>query len=45
MVLIPIVAFVLVYGKRWAWTFIHSQKFVWRTVKGREPPTKPPKSQ
>ena len=45
LVLIPIVAFVLVYGKRWAWTFIHSQKFVWRTVKGREPPTKPPKPQ
>ncbi|CAD5210344.1 unnamed protein product [Bursaphelenchus xylophilus] len=39
LALFPIVAVVLLYGKRQAWTFIKSQKFAWRTTKGREPPT------
>uniref|UniRef100_A0AC34FS92 Cytochrome c domain-containing protein n=1 Tax=Panagrolaimus sp. ES5 TaxID=591445 RepID=A0AC34FS92_9BILA len=38
--LIPIVAAVLIYGKRHVWSFYKSQKFAWRTVKGREPPSK-----
>lgn len=38
--LVPFVVAVLVYGKRHIWTFTKSQKFAWRTVKGREPPTK-----
>jgi len=32
----PILAFVLIYAKRRVWTFIHSQKFIYRTIKGRE---------
>lgn len=36
--LIPFVAAVLVYGKRNMWAFTKSQKFVWKPVKGREPP-------
>uniref|UniRef100_A0A0N5AVM5 Cytochrome c domain-containing protein n=1 Tax=Syphacia muris TaxID=451379 RepID=A0A0N5AVM5_9BILA len=35
---IPFIAFVLIYAKRKAWTFIESQKFVFKTVKGRERP-------
>uniref|UniRef100_A0A158PC09 Cytochrome c domain-containing protein n=1 Tax=Angiostrongylus cantonensis TaxID=6313 RepID=A0A158PC09_ANGCA len=35
----PFVAAVLIYGKRYIWTFKKSQKFIWTTVKGREPPT------
>ncbi|KAE9555454.1 hypothetical protein FO519_001309 [Halicephalobus sp. NKZ332] len=38
LVLIPVVAALLVYGKRHTWSFLKSQKFAWRTVKGREPP-------
>jgi ubiquinol-cytochrome c reductase cytochrome c1 subunit len=37
----PIMTLVLVYGKRWSWSFLHSQKYAWRTVKGREPPSTP----
>ncbi|KAI6225957.1 Cytochrome c1, heme protein, mitochondrial [Aphelenchoides besseyi] len=40
LVFIPFVAGVLIYGKRHAWSYIKSQKFAWRTVKGREPPKK-----
>jgi ubiquinol-cytochrome c reductase cytochrome c1 subunit len=29
---------VLMYYKRHTWSFIKTQKFAWRTVKGREPP-------
>ncbi|CAI5440127.1 unnamed protein product [Caenorhabditis angaria] len=36
--LIPFVAVVLVYGKRHIWSFTKSQKFIFKTVKGREPP-------
>uniref|UniRef100_A0A0N4Z775 Protein kinase domain-containing protein n=1 Tax=Parastrongyloides trichosuri TaxID=131310 RepID=A0A0N4Z775_PARTI len=36
--LIPILTVVLIYGKRHSWSFIKTQKFAWRTVKGREPP-------
>jgi len=42
LAMFPFLLFVLTYGKRHAWSFIKSQKFAWRTVKGREPP--PPKS-
>lgn len=35
---LPIVAIVLIYGKRHIWSFTKSQKFAWKTVKGREPP-------
>jgi len=38
LALIPIVAVVLIFGKRQIWTFTKNQKFAWRTVKGREPP-------
>ncbi|CEF63831.1 Cytochrome c1, heme protein, mitochondrial [Strongyloides ratti] len=34
----PILALVLVYAKRHSWTIIKSQKYAWRSVKGREPP-------
>jgi ubiquinol-cytochrome c reductase cytochrome c1 subunit len=37
--LIPFIAVVLIYGKRHVWSFVKSQKFAWRTVKGREPPS------
>lgn len=40
LALVPFVAAVLIYGKRHVWSFYKSQKFAWRTVKGREPPTK-----
>jgi len=40
LTLIPFVMVVLIYGKRHSWSFLKSQKFAWRTVKGREPPTK-----
>ncbi|VDN58056.1 unnamed protein product, partial [Dracunculus medinensis] len=36
----PFVAFVLIYAKRKAWTFLKSQQFTWRSVKGRESPKK-----
>ncbi|CAD5207112.1 unnamed protein product [Bursaphelenchus okinawaensis] len=36
---IPALAFVLLFAKRHAWSFIKSQKFAWRTTKGRTPPT------
>uniref|UniRef100_A0A1I7UC14 Cytochrome c domain-containing protein n=1 Tax=Caenorhabditis tropicalis TaxID=1561998 RepID=A0A1I7UC14_9PELO len=36
--LIPFVAVVLIYGKRNIWSFTKSQKFLFKTVKGREPP-------
>lgn len=36
--LIPFVAIVLVYGKRHIWSFTKSQKFIFKSVKGREPP-------
>lgn len=36
--LIPFVAVVLIYGKRHIWSFTKSQKFLFKTVKGREPP-------
>jgi len=35
---IPIVLAVVLYGKRYTWAYLKSQKFAWRTVKGREPP-------
>lgn len=38
LLLTPIAGFVLLYLKRYAWTFLKSQKIIWRTVKGREPP-------
>jgi len=34
--ILPIITFVLVYAKRRVWTFIKSQQFVYRTMKGRE---------
>jgi len=34
--ILPILTFVLVYAKRRVWTFIKSQQFVYRTMKGRE---------
>uniref|UniRef100_A0A0M3HT23 Cytochrome c domain-containing protein n=2 Tax=Ascaris TaxID=6251 RepID=A0A0M3HT23_ASCLU len=40
LVMLPFVTFVLLYGKRYVWSFVKSQKFAWRTVRGREPPTK-----
>uniref|UniRef100_A0A0N5BKY1 Cytochrome c domain-containing protein n=1 Tax=Strongyloides papillosus TaxID=174720 RepID=A0A0N5BKY1_STREA len=36
--LIPFLAIVLVYSKRHMWSFVKTQKFAWRTIKGREPP-------
>jgi len=38
LALIPFVAIVLVYGKRNIWSYTKSQKFAFKTVKGREPP-------
>ncbi|MFH4974332.1 hypothetical protein AB6A40_001041 [Gnathostoma spinigerum] len=38
LAIFPLVCFVLIYGKRKVWSFVKSQKFTWRTVKGREPP-------
>jgi len=38
IMILPILTFVLVYGKRYVWTFIKSEKLAWRTVKGREKP-------
>jgi len=38
LAVMPLLAFVLVYWKRHTWTFLKSQKFAWKTVKGREPP-------
>uniref|UniRef100_A0AC35U9M8 Cytochrome c domain-containing protein n=1 Tax=Rhabditophanes sp. KR3021 TaxID=114890 RepID=A0AC35U9M8_9BILA len=35
---IPILAAVLFYAKRHTWSFIKTQKFAWRTTKGRQPP-------
>jgi len=32
----PILTFVLIYAKRRVWTFIKSQQFVYKTMKGRE---------
>ncbi|VDK43667.1 unnamed protein product [Anisakis simplex] len=40
LVMIPFVTFVILYGKRYVWSFVKNQKFAWRTVRGREPPTK-----
>jgi len=40
LAIFPLVAFVVVYGKRWVWSFVKSQKIIYRPVKGREPPTK-----
>ena len=39
LLLTPLVTFVVVYGKRYVWTLIKSQKTSWRTIKGREPPS------
>uniref|UniRef100_A0A0K0G1A1 Cytochrome c1, heme protein, mitochondrial (inferred by orthology to a human protein) n=1 Tax=Strongyloides venezuelensis TaxID=75913 RepID=A0A0K0G1A1_STRVS len=36
--MVPFVAIVLVYVKRHMWSLVKSQKFAWRTIKGREPP-------
>jgi len=38
LLFIPFVAATLVYGKRHVWSYLKSQKFAYRTVKGREPP-------
>lgn len=35
---LPVILFVLLYGKRYAWTFVKNQQFMFRSVKGREPP-------
>lgn len=37
--LLPIISVVLLYWKRHAWTFLKSQKWAFRPVKGREPPS------
>ncbi|VDL66169.1 unnamed protein product, partial [Nippostrongylus brasiliensis] len=34
----PFVTIVLIFGKRYIWTFHKSQKFIFKSVKGREPP-------
>ncbi|CAI4223129.1 unnamed protein product [Auanema sp. JU1783] len=34
----PVVALILLYGKRNIWTYTKNQKFLYKTVKGREPP-------
>ena len=44
IVLLPIITVVLLYYKRYFWTTIKSERFIFRTVRGREPP-KPPSSQ
>ncbi|XGW20439.1 hypothetical protein V3C99_003886 [Haemonchus contortus] len=36
--LLPFITVILIYGKRYVWTFTKSQKFLWKSVKGREPP-------
>lgn len=36
--IIPLLTITLIYGKRYVWSIIKTQKFAWRTVKGREPP-------
>ncbi|VIO95281.1 Cytochrome C1 family protein [Brugia malayi] len=38
LLLLPLLTFVLVYGKRHAWTYIKGRKSMWVTVKGRERP-------
>lgn len=38
LAIIPVVSLILIYGKRRIWTFTKNQKFIWKTVKGREPP-------
>uniref|UniRef100_A0A0K0ELK1 Cytochrome c domain-containing protein n=1 Tax=Strongyloides stercoralis TaxID=6248 RepID=A0A0K0ELK1_STRER len=38
LTILPLMTFVLVYGKRHCWSILKSQKFFWRPVKGREPP-------
>jgi len=44
LVLLPIITVVLLYYKRYFWTTIKSERFIFRTIRGREPP-KPPSSQ
>ncbi|VDN26093.1 unnamed protein product [Gongylonema pulchrum] len=38
LLFLPLVTFILVYGKRHIWTFIKGRRSVWKTVKGRERP-------
>ncbi|KIH44969.1 hypothetical protein ANCDUO_24995 [Ancylostoma duodenale] len=38
LALTPLAAVVLIFGKRYIWTFTKSQKFIFKSVKGREPP-------
>jgi len=40
LALLPLITLIIVYGKRWTWSFIKSQKIFYRPVKGREPPAK-----
>jgi len=40
LAIFPLVAVVVVYGKRHVWSFLKSQKIVYRPMKGREPPSK-----
>jgi len=43
-VLFPLIFGVVLYYKRYFWTTIKSERFIFRTIRGREPP-KPPTSQ
>jgi len=44
MMLLPIVMLWTLYWKKHGWSFLKSQKYAWRTLKGREPPPPPPPS-
>lgn len=39
LAIFPVVVLIAVYSKRYTWSIIKSQKFAWKTVKGREPPS------
>lgn len=41
---LPFVMVIGVFAKRYVWSYVKSQKYVFRTVKGREPPSQPPSS-
>jgi len=43
VVLFPIIAVVVLYYKRYFWSTIKAERFIFRTLRGREPP-KPPSS-
>lgn len=38
IVLLPIISFIVIYYKRYIWTTMKSERFIFRNLRGREPP-------